>query len=282
MRLVLRNTLAQTKQLPKLEPKIGIIGFGGMGSAIACGLVMASRFDVHEIIILDRNQSKLEQINSSFKFAKADSYKDLLNLEKLIIAVKPKDIDEALKGLEGLSTETILVSIAAGTKLAKFESRFPENPIVRVMPNTPSQIGKGVSVLAPNKNVTNDQLKNTQAIFDTLGVSLVVMEDQLDAVTALSGSGPAYFFLMIEAMIDAGIKLGLDAEVAKKLAVGTAYGSAALAMESHESPSDLREKVTSPGGTTEAALKIFESKKYRQIVAEAITAAYKRGQELSN
>lgn len=286
-----------------IKPKIAFIGAGAMGSAIAKGVLRnegsLSLYKAEEIILFDLNRDKLESLKQDYGFQISSSFDEMIDicsnsglsegLEQLIIAVKPKDIEGLLADLvqiniksENLliSLNTVLVSIAAGVQIKTFEKFFPNNPIIRVMPNTPCQIGKGVSVLAPNSLVTKQGLGQSLKLFETLGISLVLDESKLDSVTALSGSGPAYIFLMIEALIEAGIKEGLDEESARQLAVGTVYGAGSLVYETGESASTLREKVTSPGGTTQAALESFAESNFKDIVAKAVNAASSRAREL--
>lgn len=256
-----------------------------MGSAIAFGLVQTEKLQAKEILIFDINQTRLDMLSKEHGFSIAKSYSDLNELEILIIAVKPKDISALMQELSALNKACVVISIAAGIKIAEFEKHLNENPIVRVMPNMPCQIGAGVSVLAGNDKVSDDQLQEVEEIFETIGISMVLEEDKLDAVTALSGSGPAYFFLMIEALTEAGIAVGLEEEVSEELALGTAFGASMLAIkaieETGEVPADLRHKVTSPGGTTEAALKSLAENKFNEIITKAVQAATARSKELS-
>ncbi|MEY3369921.1 MAG: Pyrroline-5-carboxylate reductase, partial [Cyanobacteriota bacterium] len=149
---------------------------------------------------------------------------------------------------------------------------------IRVMPNTPAQIAKGASVLAPNDKCSQEQIEQVRKIFSSLGLALVLDESQLDAVTALSGSGPAYVFLLIEAMSEAGVRLGLDPEISKALARETVYGSACLVTETGREASDLRAQVTSPNGTTQAALESFERDGFKDIIFRALKSAHQKSQ----
>lgn len=287
--------------IQNITPKLAIIGAGAMGSAIAKGVIRepGALYKAEEIVLFDLDEAKLSSVKQEYGFQVASNLEDIAGLceqaqlasglEQLIIAVKPKDIEVLLADLASfqkvaqankLSENTVIVSIAAGATIKTFEKYFSGNPIIRVMPNTPCQIGKGVSVLAPNAKVGEVQLKQSLKLFETLGTALVLDEFKLDAVTALSGSGPAYIFLMIEAMTEAGIAQGLDEESAKKLAVGTVYGAGSLVYETGEEASKLRERVTSPGGTTQAALESFGANGFKDIVAKAVEAATKRAQEL--
>ncbi len=208
------------------------------------------------------------------------------NTDVFVIALKPQIMDTACKSIASTIPESALVlSIAAGQTIAAFEKRFSETqPIIRAMPNTPAAIGKGITVAAASRHVTTEQKEQAEIILKSVGlVEWVDEESLLDPVTAVSGSGPAYIFLMIEAMAEAGEAAGLTPDFAMKLARQTVIGSAALAeTESNTAASTLRENVTSPGGTTEAALKVLMNGKFQNILNKAIAAATARSKELSN
>jgi pyrroline-5-carboxylate reductase len=176
----------------------------------------------------------------------------------------------------------LYISIAAGVTTARIESELGGKArVVRVMPNTPALVGAGAAALAKGAHATGDDLATAELILGAVGIVVRVEERFIDAVTALSGSGPAYIFFVTEAMIKAGVAAGLDEALARKLAVQTVYGAAKLLVESGEDPEALRRKVTSPGGTTEAALKVMSERKLAEIFTEAIKAAEKRSRELS-
>ncbi|MHC4325011.1 MAG: pyrroline-5-carboxylate reductase family protein, partial [Planctomycetota bacterium] len=185
---------------------------------------------------------------------------------------------------DAIGGDTLIISIAAGIKIEKIASVLGEKAIIRVMPNTPALIGEGASALYANERAKS-LLEQAVSIFSSVGKAVVVdNEDLIDAVTAVSGSGPAYYFLLMEEMIKAGIKLGLPETVAKDLVLQTAKGSGLLAVEADkngESPAELRRKVTSPGGTTEAALKVFAEGNISELISAAVTRARDRGRELS-
>jgi pyrroline-5-carboxylate reductase len=192
------------------------------------------------------------------------------------------DALESIK--DAIRAEALVISIAAGIKVANITAVLSEMAIVRVMPNTPALIGEGASALFANEKA-KPLLKNAMTIFSSVGKAVIVEdEDLIDAVTAVSGSGPAYYFLLMEEMIKAGVGLGLPEEVAKDLVLQTAKGAGMLATEADkngESPAVLRKKVTSPGGTTEAALKVFADGKISELITAAITRARDRGRELA-
>lgn len=255
-----------------------------MGSAIATGLTSSGLYHPSDIGLFDLREDVLAALQAQYGFVTTSSLTKLVdNLSDdgiLLIAVKPQNIDDLLKDLSSLKAGITIVSIAAGVKISKFEKFFPANPVIRVMPNTPAQIAKGASVLAPNAKCSEHNIQQVQNILRSLGLAIVLDESKLDAVTALSGSGPAYVFYLIEAMTEAGIKLGLDPEASRILARQTVYGSACLVMESGEEADALRRKVTSPNGTTQAAIESFEQDGLKNLVNRALEAACKRSKEL--
>lgn len=265
-----------------------IIGAGQMGSAIAKGLAKnGSEETAKSIYLYDLDKAKLKQLQADFCFGILDEIKNLETIVSndtiVLFAVKPQNIDELLEEMGSLKlpANLLLISILAGTKISKFSKYFPQNPIIRVMPNTPAQISKSATVFSTSSNCNDEHRKHCKRIFEVLGITLELPEDKLDLVTALSGSGPAYLFLLTEAMTEAAIKLGLDTETAKVLSRQTVYGAANLMIESKEEASNLREKVTSPNGTTHAALESFKANNFKDIVFKAIEAACKRSKELS-
>jgi pyrroline-5-carboxylate reductase len=226
------------------------------------------------------------------------------NANFVVIAVKPSDVEsvtnevaDAVARAERDSAEQVFVSVVAGVTTAYYESKLPAGaPVVRVMPNAPMVVGAGVSAIARGRFATQEQLKEVAALFDSVGGVLTVPESQLDAVTAVSGSGPAYFFLMVEAMVDAGVAVGLSRSVATDLVAQTMAGSAAMLLERLDTgtpagaesmdtgvdttPAQLRATVTSPGGTTAAGLAELERRGLRTAVAEAVSAAKTRSGQL--
>lgn len=257
-----------------------------MGSAIAKGLLKSGFAEAKNILLYDLDAQKLAILEKEFNFQTCMAISDLekfISASSIIIfAVKPQNINELLEEISTFKTpqSVLLISILAGTKIEKFAKYFPANPIIRSMPNTPAQISKGATAISPNKTCLPSHIQLAKTIFETLGIVVSVDEDKLDAVTALSGSGPAYVFLLTEAMTEAGIKLGLDEASAKALARQTVCGAACLMTESGEEASVLREKVTSPNGTTYAALESFNSNNFKGIVHQALDAACKRSKEL--
>jgi pyrroline-5-carboxylate reductase len=261
---------------------IGFIGVGVMGSSLIKSLLISS-VNSDQICISDKSKEKSDEVATFYKVKVKTIAEIGKDCNVIFLAVKPQDLESVLGELsQSLNKETLLISIAAG-KTTKFieGNLLNKNPVVRVMPNTPAQIGKGVSAISSGSSATSDHLALTKDLLSASGLVVEVPEENQDAVTALSGSGPAYFFNFIEAMIKSGINLGLTEEVATQLAIGTITGSAAMLQESGVDAATLRKNVTSPNGTTAAALKVFSDSNLEKIVAEAMAAAKKRAQELA-
>lgn len=261
---------------------IGFIGAGVMGTAlIKC--LLDSSIKPEQIFISEKNQARANEVANSLQIKVLSLAEISKKCEVLFLAVKPQDLENVLTEMSAsLNDEALLISIAAGKKTKFIESLIKSNnPVVRVMPNTPAQIGKGVCVISAGANAKNKDLELTKQLLDNSGIVVEVNESDQDAVTALSGSGPAYFFAFVESMIAAGIKLGLTSQISTKLAIGTIVGSAAMLKDSGIDAATLRKNVTSPNGTTAAALEVFSNKKLDEIINEAMSAAKKRSQELA-
>jgi len=213
-------------------------------------------------------------------------YQDNLSLaensENIVLAVKPQQIPQVLDQIKpALGQDQLIISIAAGISTRFIETSIGKSiPVIRVMPNTPLMIGAGTTALCRGKFATEQHLEFAKSLFASSGVTLTEEEEFMDPVTALSGSGPAYFFYLIEAMVEAGVTLGLSRNDALKLSANTALGAAKMVLENQAEPQELRRKVTSPGGTTEAAINVLESHKVKQAFIEAITAAADRSRQL--
>jgi len=265
---------------------IGFIGSGNMAEALIKGITAAKLYEPENVFIADIRPERLDVLAKQYGVIPAKDNADLAGkVDILVLSVKPQNMTEALDSIKDtLGADTLVISIAAGIKTAKIAAVLGEIAVVRVMPNTPALIGAGAAALFANKKA-KPQMQNALDIFSAVGVAVVVEdEDLIDTVTAVSGSGPAYYFLLMEQMIKAAEQLGLAGEVAKKLVLQTAKGAALLAVErdkAGETPAQLRQKVTSPGGTTEAALKVFAEAKLSETIIAGITRARDRGRELS-
>lgn len=264
---------------------IVIIGAGNMGTSLLEGLV-ATHCSPDKITITDPSVDKLTQLQKQFKVHTTTNNITAANTADIVIfAVKPHIFSKVALEL----TETIqrkkplVISIAAGITESSIQHWLGGSiPIIRTMPNTPALIGCGATALFANHYVTQSQRDNAESILRAVGITIWLNEEKLlDAVTALSGSGPAYFFLIIEALQQAGEKLGLPQEISRLLTLQTAYGAARLALESKKNIMDLRAAVTSPNGTTEQAIKVLEKAKIREIMMDTLLAAKNRAEELS-
>ena len=263
--------------------KVGIIGCGNMGSALARGMVEARLLPAGRIVGYDTEPAKSRRLTRGLKIKAARSAREAAACPVILLAVKPQQMGEVLSMIRPfLVHRPLLISIAAGIRTDWIERRAGRGvPVVRVMPNTPALVKKGISALAPGRSAGARHRAIAERIFGSVGETVRVRERQMDAVTAVSGSGPAYFFYLIEQMAKAGTGLGLPLGTAQRLAAATARGAARLATCSGESPAALRAKVTSKGGTTEAAFKVFERKGLGSTFQEGIRAAARRAKELS-
>jgi pyrroline-5-carboxylate reductase len=264
---------------------IAFIGGGNMARSLVSGLIERGCKPGY-ISVADPSpeQRALISKRSPVRMS-ADGAGAMRDADVVVFAVKPQMMKGAAEGVAAAlqPRRPLIVSVAAGITTQDLDRWLGGgNAIVRVMPNTPALLGAGAAGLYANKNVDAGQRATAQALMEAVGTALWIDDESLmDAVTALSGSGPAYFFLLMEAMEAAALELGLPADAARRLTLQTAFGAARMALESGAAPAELRAQVTSPGGTTAAALQVFEDAKLRAIVARALTAARDRGRQLS-
>ncbi len=264
-----------------MSSQITFIGAGNMATSLINGLI-ASGHDPAAIRASDPDPEQLRKIAELGVATAPDNNAQARGADLVILAVKPQVMANVAAGLTDLRPDQLLVSIAAGVPMSSLAGwTRAAQPIVRCMPNTPALLGAGVTALCANARVSPAQKELAQSVLATAGRTLWVSpEDQLDAVTAVSGSGPAYFFYLMEAMIEAGRSLGLSAETAATLTLETARGAALMALEG-PSPAQLRANVTSPGGTTQAALEVLEAADCQGIINAAVAAAAERSRELA-
>ena len=266
--------------------KIIIIGGGNMGYSIAGGIVKKGLTKKQNILFIEKNDQRTRFLRKSgyqaFQDLQSQIKKNKKDIEAVILAIKPNDFKEVLEKISSLtSTNTFLISIAAGIQIKKIESMLGRKyPIARVMPNAPCQIGEGMSALTYNKKVTKRQKQIVVRIFSATGKTIELNESKFNLITAISGSGPAYFCYLMESMINTGKKLGLDEKSATELVLQTAKGSSLLLEEKLLTPEALRNMVTSPGGTTYAAVETFRKFNFKEIIFKGIKAANDRGVEL--
>jgi pyrroline-5-carboxylate reductase len=267
----------------KVKQKTVILGIGAMGSALAKGWISSKMLSPSNITAVDVDPEKCKKAAKQLKIkAVTEPSKALKGAGVVLLAVKPQQMKELLTHSGSLfPKKALVVSIAAGVSTEQIEKGLPQGcPVVRVMPNTPALLGAGMAAVAPGSRAKNADVKLVQALFGAVGKAVQVTEDQMDLVTAVSGSGPAYIFHMVEAMTEAAVKGGLAPDVALQLVSQTVYGAARMVLETGKSPEELRVQVTSPGGTTQAALTVMGEKGFREIVGAAIEAATRRGAEL--
>jgi pyrroline-5-carboxylate reductase len=263
--------------------KIGVVGAGNMGQALVGGLVEKSVYP-QNISVFDVDKKKLDMTRKQSHVKIAKTSRQCVSLSDVVIlAVKPQILPQVAEDIAtSLQPGALVISIAAGIPISKLESFFKKPvPIVRAMPNMPALAGAGMSAFSLGKHATGKHKKIAESILSSFGEAELVSEKLLDLVTAVSGSGPAYFFLLAEKMIESAYEMGMKVDVAKKLVYQTAFGSGKVLIENGMDPEDLIAKVASKGGTTEAALKIFQKQGFGKIVQDAVKAANKRAKEIS-
>ncbi|MBD3182906.1 pyrroline-5-carboxylate reductase [Candidatus Poribacteria bacterium] len=264
---------------------IGFIGVGNMGKALLRGIIGSGLVSVNRVFASDLNRSKLENLAEDLSITAVKDNKDLVHKSDIIIlAIKPNVIKAVMSEISAyIKQPKWLISIAAGIKTDFIESFLQkETPVVRVMPNTPAMVNAGMSALCAGSNASHKHLDKASQLLQAVGKVVIVEEKLMDAVTALSGSGPAFVFLIIEAFTDAGVKLGLSYSDAATMAIQTIFGASKIAMDTGEHPAILKNKVTSPGGTTAAGLYQLERNAVRSAFIDAISSAAARAKELSS
>ena len=266
-----------------MESKVVFIGAGNMAEAIVSGMVAGGFCAPEKIIMTDIRPERLADLEREYGVSTSTDNSVVKNAEIVVLAVKPQVMAEVLKGIMTvLRKETLIISIAAGIPTAKIEAALGgKRRVVRVMPNTPALVGQGASAIAAGANADEADLAVTETILGCVGLTVRVKEEELDAVTALSGSGPAYVFYLLEGMLAAADKMGLDKETARRLALKTVEGAARLMEDTGEAADVLRTKVSSKGGTTEAAIRSMDEAGVKDAVIQALLAAQRRSIELS-
>ncbi len=261
---------------------VGFLGFGNMGQAIARGLVRAKAISPAQVLAFDMDPAKAGVAASIGGRAAGTAAELARESQTLLLAPKPQDMRGGLLSLEGgLRGDALVISIAAGVSIRFIQDVLgAQTRVIRAMPNTPAMVGAGATAFARSKTCTEQDARVARAIFEAIGVAEDVPEELLDAVTALSGSGPAYYFALVEAQTRAGVGLGLPEAQAGRLAGQTLYGAGLLLHESGESAETLRARVTSKGGTTAAALDVFASRGLADVVSAGMSAAANRSREL--
>ncbi|MEJ8546833.1 pyrroline-5-carboxylate reductase [Brevibacillus borstelensis] len=264
--------------------RIGFLGAGSIAEAMLAGIVKNRLLRPEQVLITNRcNQERLHWLSEQFGVSACTDKQTLISQSDiLILAMKPKDAADACQSLRGLvRNEQLIISVIAGVSTACLgEWLDTDCPIVRTMPNTSSAIGLSATGMAANRFVTKEQLRLATLLFEAIGSVYTVAEEELDIVTGLSGSGPAYIYYLVEAMEGAGEKAGLSREMARQLTLQTLLGAAQMLLHSTDEPALLRKKVTSPGGTTQAGLEVLESFRFQQAITSAVLRAAERAREL--
>lgn len=273
------------ESLKEQTMKMAFIGGGNMCEAILVGVLEKKLVDAKDIVVSDISNSRCQYLSQKYKVkALSDNKQTISNVDVIILAVKPQILPIVMSEMKGhIKPEQLVISIIAGATIETLQNGINHKSVVRSMPNTPAQIGEGVTVWTATVEVNAAQKESAKNILNSIGKDFYVgNENDIDMATSISGSGPAYLFYFIEAMTDAAVKIGFTPEIAKELVIGTVLGAAHLIIKSDKEPSDLRRMVTSPGGTTAEAIRIFEESGFTELIFHAVKAAYDRAKELGN
>lgn len=265
--------------------KLAIIGLGNMGTAILKGVITSQDIDIDDIIACDKKFSNNKEIDIIYDNLELvdDNRIGVKKADIILLAVKPQIIDNVLEEIKDISGGKLFISIAAGIKIDFLQRKLAEDAkVIRVMPNTPALVGSGAAAISAADNISDNELNIAKKVFSSIGEAIVIEEKYMDTVTGLSGSGPAFIYILIEAMSDAGVLNGLPREKAVKLAAQTVKGSAEMVLESGKHPAELKDMVTSPGGTTIAGVSALEQNAFRSSIMEAVTKAAERSKELGS
>jgi pyrroline-5-carboxylate reductase len=263
--------------------KVGIIGGGKMGEALIGGMISGRLVSSGSMTVADMLTERLDYLGNKYQINVTRNNREAAKCADIVIlAVKPQDMAEVLEGVASMIDETkLIISIAAGITTRFIEEHLKNGVrVIRAMPNTPALIGEGATAVTKGGNAGEDDLTLARHIFDSIGLTVVVRETLMDAVTGLSGSGPAYGFVIIEALSDAGVNMGLSRDIALKLSAQTLLGAAKLCLKEEKHPAELKDMVASPGGTTIAGLKAIENGNLRATLIAAVEAATLRSREL--
>ncbi len=267
-----------------MNKRIGFIGSGNMGEAMIAGIIKSKLMSGSDIIVSDLDEKKLKNMANLYKVeTTVDSKEVAQKADIVVLSVKPNIYDIVLKSIkESLSKDKLIVSIAAGKSIESIQKILgSEVKIIRTMPNTPALVGEGMAGICSNENVTPDELSEIKAIFESFGKAEIVPEYLIDAVIGISGSAPAYVFMFIEAIADAGVLEGMPRDKAYKFAAQAVLGSAKMVLESGKHPGELKDMVCSPGGTTIEAVATLEAEGFRGAIIKAIGDCIKKSKKMS-
>ena len=259
------------------------MGLGNMGEALLKGMLQANLISPEQVMVSDLSKERLRYIHGEYKVATTPSNEALVRSSSLIfLTVKPQVVSSVLSEIHQAVSQThLLVSVVAGLSISRITAGLgSQRKVIRVMSNAPALIGEGATALAPGEGIEEKELKRVEHMFDALGRVVIVQEKDMDVITGLSGSGPAYLFIVMEALADGAIRMGLSREVALLLTAQTTLGAARMVLETGVHPAVLKEKVTSPGGTTMAGIHQLESGGLRGTLMSAVKAATERSEEL--
>ena len=264
------------------DKKLGFIGAGNMGEALLKGLLKTGAAKPSQIYASARRLERVQELEKTYGIHGGSNQEVARASDVIVLCVKPQILDQVLRAISpDVARDKLVISVAAGVPIAAIERRLhPPMRIVRAMPNTPATVGAAATAISLGEHATAADLATAMTIFDSVGLTVQLDESQLDAVTGLSGSGPAYLFLIIEALADAGVKVGLSRRASLQLAAQTVLGSAKLLIESGEHPGMLKDGVTIPGGTAIAGLHTLEAGGLRNVLMNAVEAATRRSREL--
>ncbi|HEY9837799.1 MAG TPA: pyrroline-5-carboxylate reductase [Vampirovibrionales bacterium] len=266
--------------------KLGMIGGGVMGEALLSRLIARGAYQPGDILISDPLQQRREFLAQQYGVGvTADNCEVAAATEVLLLAIKPQVFESVTAALPSLGNNgqvPVILSILAGVPLSRLERAFPDTPVVRSMPNTPATVGAGITAIAPGTQVQPEHLDRAKTVLQAVGDVVQVPESLMDAVTGLSGSGPAYVAIFIEALTDGGVRAGLPRAIATQLALQTVLGTATLIQETQLHPAELKDRVTSPGGTTIAGVAQLEKAGFRSACIEAVQAATERSRQLGS
>jgi len=267
---------------PTRTQTISFVGGGRMAEALISGVLSSEGYKAEQIYVADPDTARLDHLKKRYAVQiTAANHEAVVSGDVVVLAVKPQVTAEVLTEIGGVLAKRLVISIVAGVRLRRIiEACGPQARVLRAMPNTPAMVGEGMTALAIGPGVGEDEVACARQIFESVGRVVPVDERFMDAVTGLSGSGPAYVFLMIEAMADGGVKMGLPRETASLLAAQTVLGAARMVLETAQHPARLRDEVASPGGTTIAGLHRLEQGGLRGLLMDAVEAGTKRSQEL--
>jgi pyrroline-5-carboxylate reductase len=265
-----------------LNKKIAFIGPGAMAEAIIAGLLRKNLAIPENITAAGPREERGVELNKKYGIqSTTDNAHAASHADVVVLSIKPQRLSEVMKGLKGIRPDALLLSIIAGASMKKIGAGLKHKAVVRSMPNTPGQIGEGITVWTASREVTEEQHEMTRQILGALGEEVFVEDESyLDMATALSGTGPAYVFLFTEALIDAGVHMGFPRRIAEQLVLQTIKGSASFYTQAARHPATLRNQVTSPGGTSAEALYYLEKAGFRTAISRAVWAAYQRSLEL--